>query len=160
MTNAMSADERISLFWARVAKEPDSDCWTWKGKVTRDGYGAVKIFGVVRGAHRVAYEIEYQDAADGLCVMHSCDNPLCCNPAHLFKGTHTDNMQDMIRKGRQKSGGKKRTILNFESAEKIRLDFAGGKSKHAISREYGVCPLHVRHIIAGRYWKKPLPQKG
>jgi len=154
MKNVISTEERINLFWARVDKEPDSDCWNWNGKITRDGYGCVKIFGVFRGAHRVAYEIEYQDAADGLCVMHTCDNPKCCNPAHLFKGTHTDNMQDMIEKGRRGFAKYNPVKINLEIARQIRAEFRQGASKQSLARQYGISPLHVRDIIKNKCWKE------
>jgi hypothetical protein len=85
--------ERFTRFLTPGA--PD-DCWEWRGNRNNRGYGKLgKIY-----AHRVAYELASGPIPSGLEVMHSCDNPPCCNPAHLSVGTHADNMQDMARKGR------------------------------------------------------------
>lgn len=81
-------------------------CWEWTGHVNRGGYGTLG-----RGrrdekdvlAHRAAYEVTIGPIPAGLFVCHSCDNRRCCNPAHLFLGTNTDNMRDAERKGRVKN---------------------------------------------------------
>lgn len=88
-------------------------CWEWIGAKSKRGYGTVggkspdgvrKVF----IAPRYFYRHFVGPIPDGLLVLHRCDNPPCVNPGHLFLGTHSDNMQDMIRKGRapwQKKGG-------------------------------------------------------
>ncbi len=71
-------------------------CWEWTGLRHKQGYGKFKGLGV----HRIFYELYKGKIPDGMLVCHSCDNPPCCNPKHLFLGTHKDNMQDMIKKNR------------------------------------------------------------
>jgi HNH endonuclease len=89
------------LAMASNTDQPNA-CWEWRGGFQRGGYGACRVDGRTRGAHRVSYE-----CANGVVlrrdefVCHRCDNPKCINPCHLFVGTHTDNMADMVRKGRQ-----------------------------------------------------------
>lgn len=93
---AGTAEERL---WGRVDRSAGPDaCWPWTGS-TSNGYGVIKFDGVQHYAHRKVAELSGLVLGD-LSVLHRCDNPLCCNPAHLFLGTHDDNMRDMVAKGR------------------------------------------------------------
>lgn len=86
-------------FWARVDIRGPNDCWLWKGGLKSKGYGN---FGHNKSAHRYAYEQTYGPALKP-CICHHCDNPPCCNPAHLFEGTNADNVADRVRKGRSRN---------------------------------------------------------
>ncbi len=77
-----------------------SACWPWQGPVSRWGYGAIRVSGVGHNAHRVAYEATYGAIGAKIVVMHTCDNRLCCNPAHLRAATQKENIADMVSKGR------------------------------------------------------------
>jgi hypothetical protein len=88
-------------FWARVHKAGADDCWNWSGGRSSDGYGVHKIRRYYRtAAHRIAYALANQEEPGDFHVCHRCDNPVCCNPAHLFLGTAADNAQDKVQKGR------------------------------------------------------------
>jgi len=87
-------------FWQLVEMIPFHTCWEWIGAQTRFGYGQFRSNGIVRGAHRVSWEIHNGPIPGGLWVLHHCDNPSCVRPDHLFIGTRTDNMRDAFRKGR------------------------------------------------------------
>lgn len=90
--------------WARVERKT-SGCWEWTGARSNFGYGQLWIDGVRWTAHRLAYVIESgQPVAAGMFVCHRCDNPPCCNPAHLFIGTNSDNIRDAASKGRLPRG--------------------------------------------------------
>lgn len=90
-------------FWSKVSIPSKAhhllECWTWTGS-TAKGYGQIKIEGDVLRAHRVAFEMFNGPLPDGMHALHTCDNPLCCNPRHLWAGSHLDNMRDKSAKGR------------------------------------------------------------
>jgi hypothetical protein len=89
--------------WSKVSTGWESDCWEWQGATGDAGHGHLGPSGAVRRhvqAHRLAWEFFNGQIPAGMSVCHHCDNPPCCNPAHLFVGTHADNMRDMARKGR------------------------------------------------------------
>jgi len=75
-------------------------CWQWIAASRGNGYGCMKVNRKVIDAHRLSWEIHFGKIPDGLLVCHTCDNKKCVNPAHLFLGTHSDNMQDCLKKGR------------------------------------------------------------
>ena len=86
------------VFWSRATRQ-SSGCWEWPTTQTTGWYGRFVIDGVEHYAHRLAYEWTYGPVPEGMYVCHRCDNPPCINPDHLFLGTQTDNMRDMLAKG-------------------------------------------------------------
>ena len=101
-------ERSATRFWAKVDLGHDADeCWPWTASVfkNRGCYGKFQA-GTNREtrkavyAHRWAYEWSKGPIPPGMCVLHSCDNPPCCNPAHLSLGTRADNLADMCRKRR------------------------------------------------------------
>lgn len=92
----------VKRLWAKVQipETPDS-CWLWTAHVNTSGYGQISDDnGKLKLASRIIYEIYNGAIPDGLLVLHTCDNPQCVNPNHLFVGTQFDNMRDMMKKGR------------------------------------------------------------
>lgn len=75
-------------------------CWEWIFNKNHKGYGQLTKHGKRIKAHRLSYEAFHGPIPDGLMVLHSCDNPPCCNPAHLRVGTAKDNMADAVKRGR------------------------------------------------------------
>jgi uncharacterized protein (DUF433 family) len=98
---------RTETFWSRVEKGGVDDCWPWAARRGPQGYGAFRIDGKDRRAHRVAYQLSRGPIPDGLLVRHTCDNPPCCNPNHLLLGTHADNVAD--RRERKRTYNLKKT---------------------------------------------------
>jgi hypothetical protein len=92
-----TAQQRLA-FYTKV--DPRSGCHLWCASTNRFGHGQLNIGGKVFGAHRLAWIAKHGPIRKGLFVCHRCDEPRCCNPDHLFLGTHTENMADMKAKNR------------------------------------------------------------
>lgn len=90
-------------FLRKVKKLSDSECWIWLGGKTHDNYGKFWLNRTMK-AHKVSYLLFAGEISDGLCVLHSCDNPVCVNPNHLWLGTQLDNLKDRDKKGRNNKG--------------------------------------------------------
>lgn len=132
-------------------------CWEWVASKDRWGYGRLKIFDKMQGAHRAAYQLYVGEIPDGLCVLHRCDNPACVRPDHLFLGTHTDNMHDCNDKGRRnRPSGEKhyRTKITARQVLIIRAMRAAGARGVDLARKFGVTPGVVDKIIHYRTWAK------
>ncbi len=99
--------------WDRVKKFADArtdrsgDCWTWTGSLDRKGYGRACIDGRFVLAHRVAWVLRHRREPGSMLVCHTCDNPRCVNPDHLWLGTNDDNQRDKRAKRRNRCGDRK-----------------------------------------------------
>lgn len=94
-------------FWEKVEKRGPTDCWPWLGGHDAEGYGFLYEAGRMQRAHRVAWTLTHGPIPGRQVCCHSCDNPTCCNPSHLFLGTNKDNTGDMWRKGRARQQRRK-----------------------------------------------------
>lgn len=95
----------LGRFFQKVTTGSKEQCWFWTGFKDRDGYGSVTVDKKSTRSHRWIFEQFYGQIPVGWFVCHTCDNPSCVNPFHLFPGTHTDNVRDSISKGRFRGGG-------------------------------------------------------
>jgi hypothetical protein len=129
----------------------EHDCWLWTGAIHRTGYGAFRLAGRQEQAHRAAWILLVGEIPDDLCVCHSCDVRHCVNPAHLFLGTHADNMADRNIKRRQARGsGHGRAKLTEANVRDIRLS---EESTTALALRYGVSHAAVWWVRRGDHWK-------
>lgn len=127
-------------FWRRVEKRIDaSACWPWAGGQSGTGYGYLYWRGRRQYAHRLAWELANgQPVPPGLVVRHHCDNPLCCRPSHLALGRQRDNMQDMVLRGRRRSG-----LLSPAAVAVIR---ESTRPSPALAAEFGVSPTAIQMV--------------
>jgi hypothetical protein len=134
--------------------EPDA-CWPWQGSIDGGGYGVITDDNKRQlRAHRVAYELTHGVVPPGKNVMHSCDNPPCCNPAHLRPGTVAENNEDKRLKNRHPYGSKSaKAKLNESDIREIRDGIAAGLTDAVIAPLYHVTPAAIWFIRVGRTWK-------
>lgn len=142
-------------FWARLDRSAGADgCWAWQGHADRDGYGEVAVYGVGHlRAHRAAWFYTHGTDPVGSYVLHRCDNPKCCNPAHLFLGTAADNHADSVGKGRH-SHGVKHGMAKLDEARvrAIRAAADDGQTYVAIARLHGVSPQTAACVAKRSTW--------
>lgn len=158
--------ERVALrFWPKVAKSEPHLCWEWQASKGQRGYGSFSVNGRPHRAHRVAYQLAYGQIPAGMFVCHRCDNPSCCNPAHLFIGTCADNNRDKTSKGRNvrpmrdettvsRARGSKSNFakLTEQDVGAIRARSAAGEKTVSLAREYGVDRTLIWQIVTKRAW--------
>jgi hypothetical protein len=144
-------------FWRKVDVRGPDECWEWTGSRLPFGYGQI----VARyghpsiKTHRFAYELANGPIPDGLKVLHRCDNPPCCNPAHLFLGTLLDNRRDCLAKGREARGEcHPHSRLRESDVRRMRQQC---KDEHQTARQlaekYGVSKSTVSKVLSRRSWK-------
>ena len=134
------------------------DCWIWTGMVDKDGYGRTSYLSREWFLHRLMYDWYKGPLIPGKVVMHSCDNPPCCNPEHLSQGTIADNNKDCALKGRKPSGSANGSAkLTDYQVECIRALYDLGISMVKLSLMFNVSRLTIRKIINKQAWKDLSP---
>jgi hypothetical protein len=140
-------------FWGSVKVAGPDECWEWQAGRSK-GYGVIKWDGKQRKAHRISWMLAHGEMPE-LLVCHHCDNPPCVNPAHLFLGTHRDNVMDKVSKGRQPSGvGELNAcaLLNESQVEAILQRAQHGEAYSWIAQDFGVSSAAVSRICLGKNW--------
>jgi len=141
-------------FWEKVKIREHEQCWNWVAH-KRNGYGMFQIWNRSHSAHRLCWIMEFGPIPDGLCVLHSCDNPSCCNPEHLFLGTHTDNMRDASRKGKFHRKGElngRAKLTEREVATIRNLHGKGGLTPTVLAKAFGVTRPAISQILRREHW--------
>lgn len=169
---------KLEDVWKYIQRQDENECWPWTGHVAADrrghpnrtGYAKFCYAGRKFYAHRVAYllanpgSIDLAWAPDKL-VLHSCDNPICCNPKHLFLGTQSDNMVDMTHKKRGTyqetniiaashygSTESHRAKLTAEGVREIRELSARGMTRKQLADRFGVSVQTIKAVRSGRHY--------
>lgn len=140
----------VARFWSKVDKT--GDCWEWTAGKNAVGYGKFTFGKIVRYAHRVAYLIDTSVDPGDKHVCHTCDNPSCVNPTHLWLGTNQDNIDDSVKKGR-KIHGSDHYSSKLTEADVEEILKSPDESGNALSERYGVCIGVISHIRQGYTWK-------
>ena len=139
--------------------DKSGECWVFTGGYCdRDGYGKIWGNGRKYYAHRLAWSLVNGPIPEGMCVLHDCDNPPCCNPDHLHLGTIADNNQEKADRGRaysprcrgERNGRAK--ITKRQVLEMRNKHASGNESYSSLGREYGITPANARKAILGISW--------
>jgi hypothetical protein len=142
-------------FWSMVEVKESLRCWLWRGAKDENGYGQFRIDGKTIRAPRVAFFLRNGIWPDQAC--HSCDNPACCNPGHIFSGTRSDNMMDMVKKGRCKPDRGEahgRAVLTDTKVVAMRNMYKNGiTSLTEIAEHFGCSFSTAQRVINRTNWK-------
>jgi hypothetical protein len=137
-------EEKIQRF---SKKNSTTGCWIWQRGLSSHGYGLLVTVGRPRAyAHRVSYEVFVGPISEGLEVCHRCDNPPCCNPEHLFLGTHLENMRDSANKGRAKQHRPQPGLKHFRaslSKEEVLMIRESRENSVVLGKKLGVSYMTV-----------------
>jgi len=171
MPRKHTMSERVDAFWSKIDRSGGPDaCWPWTSNVTPAGYGRPRWGGPHLLAHRIAWGLVNGVIPDGVCALHSCDNPPCCNPAHLFLGSRRDNVADMIAKGRARKAtgaatgahtcpesvargsAHRGSKLKESDIIAIRAAVAAGEYKTSVARRYSVSDALIGMIVRREAW--------
>lgn len=153
----MASKNTTSHVWAGVSVRGLDECWPWQRGRNKRGYGRVSFDGVNCLAHRLIWILTFGEIEDDLFVLHSCDNPPCCNPKHLFLGTHLDNARDKISKGRLRvplgEDHVHSKLTDDLVTEVRRLCDEGCLSQRSIAKRLGVSQSLVSLVRTGKAWR-------
>lgn len=139
--------ERVAnQFYPKVRVAQQHECWAWTASTNR-GYGRLNVKGTMYYAHRLALHLKGIEIPDGMLALHTCNNPQCCNPDHLYVGTHKDNAGQMLREGRGR-WQREPKIVRGESETtvqwRIESELVANAELHAIASK-----VSVQEIVNG-----------
>ena len=164
----MDLEKLRPLFWEKVERVPGVDCWLWIGALKNKyghgvmGMGLSKATNKLIASHRLSYLLNVGPIPEGLHVLHKCDNQNCCNPEHLYLGTHQDNMRDARARG-QLGKGRNSGVKNGNRVkltdEKVVAILADKRRAAVVAAEYGVSIKTIYNIHCGYRWAH-LQEKG
>lgn len=132
----------LDRLWGRVRKS--EGCWEWTASTGDGGYGRISIGDVRHQVTRVVWEVTFGPIPAGMLVCHSCDNPPCVRPDHLFLGTQRENMKDAGRKGRLSLGHPRK--LTVDQLRELRAAYDAGASPSRLAPLYDVSVSHAYRL--------------
>ena len=137
----------MERFWSKVKKGSPNECWEWTAAKNNKGYGKFKFEGKMRKAHRISWQLHYGPVQNELHVLHTCDNPSCVNPNHLWLGSNSDNHKDMTDKDRisGRYGRKTYTIIFPNGLEEVVTNIS------LFCRTHGLDAGHLIKTAKGQY---------
>lgn len=155
-SNAIDEKDR-KRFWEKVNIRNEKECWEWIAHTDFCRYGSFGFRMKNLSAHRFAWILTFGKIPTGIHVLHTCDNPSCCNPKHLFLGTHQDNMTDRNNKGRGKGGsnkGEKNPRSRFKTKDifKIRKMLKKGYKQKEVALIFKTSQAVISGIKTKKYW--------
>jgi hypothetical protein len=144
-------------FWSKVERLGPDECWPWKASVRnkKEGYGAFWLEGRHQPSNRVALVLSGVEVPEGMVACHRCDNPRCCNPAHLFVGTPKQNNDDKVAKRRHAHGERHGCAkLTDEQVAEIRSLRVGRKLPPGIAQQFaerfGITKQYVSELFTSK----------
>jgi HNH endonuclease len=145
-------------FHEKVSPEALTGCWIWTGAVKEKGYGVIGLGTRRQGtakAHRVAYELHKGKIAEGMNILHDCDNPSCVNPNHLYEGTFAQNSQDCVRRKRNFVPNNRGELSNSVklTLEQVNIIRKKEKTGRQYAKDFGVSKSTVFAIWRNVNWK-------
>ena len=153
-----TAKNALLRFWSKVGPPDENGCRRWLGWSTNRGYGMVRFQGRDVCAHGVAFCLAYPTwqgphLSGPRVYRHTCDQSWCVEPSHAVPGTHAQNMDDMIVRGRQAKGARNGgSRLTRDAVLEIRSRLTAGEAQHSIARRYGVTRQNVYYINLRKTW--------
>ena len=141
----------IIRFWEKIDIKNKHECWIWTAAVGKSGYGAFRIGGrkgKIIMPHRFSSFLSHDNFYEDMLYLHSCDNPICCNPNHLRPGTSIDNIKDRTKRSRNKTQrpGNGYIKINSDKRKQIIDMKLSGKNNCEIGRIMGVTSTRVSQI--------------
>ena len=161
-----AGERRLQRFWQKVDVRGPNECWLWTASMKTTGYGRFKLASYEQvTASRVALISSAMSEPEGMCVLHRCDNPPCCNPAHLFFGTNADNVRDKVEKGRARTGDQTGTNngnarIDEHQLELIVARLKAGWSNTRIAADLPITHSMVSTIRRGKMWRAQTAELG
>lgn len=160
----MSSEEKLERLKKSFEKHVirKEGCWDWKGPISKGGYPVMSCrrqIGSDRG-HKASWIIHFGEIPERMHICHKCDNPVCTNPDHLWIGTHKENNDDKIAKGRsrykqppiKKGSENASAVLNERKVKEIKGLLNEGHSSYGIGKEFGVSKTTILRIKNGINW--------